>query len=166
MARTGLPDPQCGAPSLCFRFNPDSSGGGWGTGKDATLQVTVLNLTVSIQCPSNDRHHSRQALGIQRHTGHPMDYVLVTLYMGVRGGHRKLTTGRTPEGCLAPWGCWDRFLSTLPDSALDHDVSTVMKRGVSRGIWDQSPEKSPSTEWNLKLPFKLSWPTMTASSAC
>lgn len=118
MARTGLPDPQCGAPSLCFRFNPDSSGGGWGTGKDATLQVTVLNLTVSIQCPSNDRHHSRQALGIQRHTGHPMDYVLVTLYMGVRGGHRKLTTGRTPEGCLAPWGCWDRFLNTLPHSAL------------------------------------------------
>lgn len=83
-------------------FNPDSSGGGWGTGKDASLQVIVLNLTVSIQCFSNDRHHSRQALGIQRHTGHPMDYVLVTLYVVIRGGHRKLQQEEHLRGVWPP----------------------------------------------------------------
>ena len=99
MAKTGLPDPNVVLLPSASGFNPDSSGGGWGTGKDASLHVTVLNSTVSIQCLSNDRHHSRQALGIQRHTEHSMDYVLMTLYMAVRVGHHS-TTGRTPEGCL------------------------------------------------------------------
>lgn len=83
-------------------FNPDSSGGGWGTGKDASLQVIVLNLTVSIQCFSNDRHHSRQALGIQRRTGHPVDYVLVTLYVVIRGGHRELQQEEHLRGVWPP----------------------------------------------------------------
>ena len=51
-------------------FNPDSGADGWETGKDSGLQVIVLNLTVSIACLSNDRHHSSQALGMQRHLGH------------------------------------------------------------------------------------------------